>query len=131
MSQNSPQFKKLKAVWDKKLAKSGFNDIEQEDENLKTWTTGILKKRTSIEAYKAKETYFQLAGQFLYSHKFDSKEDMLIWKYHSDGLSSREIVKELKKSNKIKIYRMYVSQLIIKLRNQMLSEIGQDDVVPQ
>jgi hypothetical protein len=124
---NSLKFKKLQALWDKKLAKSGFVDAEQRSGHLKKWSTGILKSRVDYGVFKAKEAYFQYAGQFLHSHKFDDVKDSLIWKYHAEGLSTYQIVTALRKNDRVKSNQTSVWEVVDRLKKIMISEIDKDD----
>jgi hypothetical protein len=102
-------FKKLQDRWTKKLEDSGFVDIEQPehfksgvpDGALKTWVGRKYSKPSApdIETLQEREEYYRLAGQFLWSHKFSSGAERLIWELHSNGKSIRNIVKELKTKN--------------------------------
>ncbi len=89
-------FKKLQAKWNKKLEKSGFIDIEDETERLKSWSIRWRTKKRLNEA-KARQPYYELATQFLSEYEFESNLDQIIWEYHSNGLSIREIADTLKK----------------------------------
>lgn len=121
MDRNSPQFKKLQKQWYEKLAKEGFEDIEQTDGNLKVWTSHIHRSLQSLAnptLREAKETYYRLASQFLHEFVFPDQKTKKIWQMHSDGISYRHIAKELAKSghhaDKDSIWR-----IVRNLRNEM------------
>jgi Mor family transcriptional regulator len=84
---------KLKAKWNKKLADSGFIDIERPDGSLKpegdyrTVDHGLQDGR---------EEYYYSAQDFLNQGKFASLLDYTIWKMHAEGISYRQISAELK-----------------------------------
>jgi hypothetical protein len=92
----------LQKQWYKKLADSGFEDIENDRGYLKTnvntrYTRGYNNGK-DVEAvaidYEIKANYYRLAGQFLYEHKFANDSERNLWKYHAEGMSHREIVKK-------------------------------------
>lgn len=107
MSPSSPfktkEFKALKAKWDKKLEKSGFDDIER-DGNLKLFHSVYFAdpRRYDENVVEAKHQYYNIAGVFLNEHKFANTLEKKIWQLHSEGKSIREIEKAL-----AKVYRTY------------------------
>lgn len=99
MQPNSKEFKKLQEEWYNTLKESGFNDAEK-GQYLKKYSFKLFEtvqhraalKDTHDELfYQSKERYFQLAGQFLYEHVFDTELHKNIWQQHAEGLSVREI----------------------------------------
>ena len=99
------EFKKLKAVWDKKLEKLGTPNIEQEDGNLKRWSTSIYsEKRNGLyyqdnkAYYDSVEEYYRSAGHFLHDYAFKDEMHRLIWEMHAEGKSVREIVPTIRKN---------------------------------
>lgn len=92
---NSKEFKKLQAEWDKKLKDSGFNDAEQrKDENLKNWSCLFSTKHTPVQA-EAKYEYYRACGHFLHEYKFSEEAERRMFQLHSEGVSMRGIVKVL------------------------------------
>lgn len=104
-------FKNLSGKWKQKLAESGFNDIENEQGSLNTWSTHSHKKKlVSLERFENKELYYRWAGFFLHEYNFKSEIEKMIWDFHSSGISVRNIVIELKKRGIEKSgYRSFVS----------------------
>jgi hypothetical protein len=96
MDRNSKAFKELQSKWYGKLKKSGFDDIEQDEEHLKIWHSHFFLSRYDATKYEAKEEYYRMAGHFLNDYKFKTKVEKLIWQYHCDGISLREITDRLK-----------------------------------
>lgn len=100
-------FKSLQTEWYKKLKDSGFNDIEQDEDNLTQWSSSKIYRGqnngASFEDAMLKREmtteYYRLAGQFLHEHVFKNDKEKLIWRLHSEGLSLRDISATLK-SNK-------------------------------
>lgn len=92
---DSEQFKALNKHWQEKLKKTGFEDIEQEDGRLKIWSANFLSNHFSDTTYRAKETYYRLASQFLHEYRFKNKKEKSIWEEHCSGKGRREICKLL------------------------------------
>lgn len=93
MRRNDPEFNKLKNLWYKKLKKSGFEDIEQDEDILKSWSLFFPTHQKTSLSFESSARYYQLAGQFLHSHKFQSSLERFVWKCHSEGMSRSETVK--------------------------------------
>lgn len=125
------EFKKLSKAWEKKLKRSGFEDIEQPadfksgapDGNLKQWSASFFSapSRFNPQTYQAKEEYYRMAGQFLHQYEFTNKIERLIWQEHSEGHSPDTITKTLeargikavfgRKVNRANIYKI-VNRLV-------------------
>ena len=123
MSQKKPvNFKKLQQDWYKKLKDSGFEDIERPNGLLKMWSSeyerfiSIYDRTTWI----AKAQYFQLAENFFHDYKFETEKDKLIWGWHKENISIRNIVKKLK-LQEISTNRDAVHKTIIKLKKSMFT----------
>jgi len=121
MDQNSPEFKALQKKWYKKLEKSGFEDAERPDGNLKWWASRFDRKWYNPTADAAKEAYYRFAGQFLHGHTFEDPMEREIWALHSEGVSMRNIVKTLRKRYR-GIYVLKTNDIIKRLSAQMLKE---------
>ncbi len=119
---NKPEdYKTLRALWYKKLKDEGFEDLEQADGNLRTWSVWFSRTNTP-EVFQAKQTYFYLATQFLSDYTFENKTERTIWEYHSESVSIRDTVKimnRLKRSDKTKVSRDQVWQTVRKLKKAM------------
>lgn len=83
------QLKKLQNQWYKKLKTQGFEDIEYDSQHLKSYA--LSWSSVEPEVFKANQRYYELAGQLLESHPFESIKDKTIWRYHTQGLTEREI----------------------------------------
>lgn len=112
--------KELQSLWDQKLAKDGFQDIENRDGTLKSWASFKFQLNYDPIKAEAKEEYYQRAGQFLYSYKFDSKEEKFMWTEHQQGVGIRDIVIKLKKKG-VNLTRYKVHGILNKLSKIMLS----------
>lgn len=119
MTRNTKEFKALKAKWDKKLVDSGFEDIEQEDGNLKFWAAHSYIKRHDQIKIEAKEEYYRLAGHFLFDYKFETLKEKEIWQLHSEGVPFRDISIILNKKN-VKTNKDSVNKVVAQLMAKML-----------
>ena len=118
---NNEKFNRLKEKWYKKLEKSGFEDIEQDDKTLKIWSSRFANKK-SIYSWQAKATYYQMAVSFLEDYKFDSKKERMIWQYHSEGFGAKDTAEKLnRKPRKKRITQSYVRTTVKKLKMSMYS----------
>lgn len=95
---DTKEFKDLNNTWKKKLKKSGFDDVEQADGNLKRWDSHFFIVHHNPTLYHAKEAYYRYANQFLHEHKFETRLEKFIWEKHAAGISLQDIVKAIKKT---------------------------------
>lgn len=84
---------KLKAQWYKKLARAGFDDIEQPDGNLRIWST-----RPASVSRESKAEYYRLAQQYVHEEVFPTKLDRRVWTLHAEGLTNEDVARAIKKS---------------------------------
>lgn len=112
--------KELLAKWNRKLAASGFEDCERPDGSLKTFTTSAFSKGyyTDPNRRNAKIEYYTLAQHFLHTYKFKNNKERVMWELHSEGISIRNISKEMKRRN-FKTYKFQVETVLSKLRDEM------------
>ena len=102
------KFKSLQKLWYKKLAKTGFVDIENTnlpDPDIKKCDVIHFNKVTPDE-YETRTKYYSLARGLLNTFAFESELHKKIWEYHSEGISTRKIEKlinEEYKSTSIKL----------------------------
>ena len=127
MRRNSSEFRALQKKWYGKLKDTGFEDIEQDptDEGgpLERWAASSLRAKFDATKYSAKEEYYRLAGQFLYSHEFETGLEKDIWALHSEGVSVRHTVLRLKKKYwRSHLYRRRVHETVQRLADIMLKE---------
>lgn len=117
---NQTEYEKQRDIWYKKLDKSGFKDIEQDENHLKRPSTALITVSSyrNKESIEAKIRYYSLAEHFLNEYKFENNIERMIWEYHSNGLSARDITKILK-SLKKKANRDSVWRVIKRLRTIM------------
>ncbi len=87
-------FKKLKDKWYGKLEKSGFKDIEHDEDFLQNPSTPFGRADTA-QYNQSKEEYYRLAGHFLHDHKFTNDTEKRVWELHQSGVGTREIARRL------------------------------------
>ena len=80
------------------LEKAGFEDIEYPSGDLKSPPAPAhIRNGNALDPsdYEAQGEYYRYAGQFLYEHKFTSKQDRAIWELHAEGVPYRETADRL------------------------------------
>lgn len=112
----SSEYEKLRKIWYKKLERSGFNDIELNDNDLKEPSSIFRLSRNPQVVWKAKVAYYHMATRFLNDYEFKSKQDKIIWEYHTEGLACRNIAKLLTKALRKKINHVVVWRTVSKHR---------------
>lgn len=108
-------FLEIEARWYAKLKESGFNDIEDTKHDLrplKSWHS-LRWLKTDPDSIRAKFNYYTNANHFLAIYQFENNEHKLIWMLHCEGLSIREIEKQLSLS------RSSIHKIIIELKTLM------------
>lgn len=110
------QLQKLQQKWYKKLAKSGFKDIEdpsRQDNPLIHWDSIEFQRYWTPDAFVEKQRYYELARQMLFDFKFKSKRDKKIWELHADGAQNKDIAKvvDLHPNWVSKIIKKYASYI--------------------
>lgn len=93
------EYQKQRDIWYKKLEESGFEDAERLDGTLKSWSSKFCRfaNKTSIDTWEAKAAYYRMSESFLTNHKFETELDRVIWEYHANALSVRDIATTLGK----------------------------------
>lgn len=94
---NPNDYQAQKKYWYAKLRASGFDDVELSDTTLKLGSEQFRRPR-SLNSWQAKATYYQMASNFLNDYKFKTRLERIIWQYHSEGISVRDIADTLKKA---------------------------------
>lgn len=81
--------KELQKIWYKKLADSGFKDIEWggPETRFLTWAP----KPDSAQDLASKQTYYRLCERYLFNYKKLRGPRRFIWKMHSQGATYKEI----------------------------------------
>lgn len=114
--------KKLQTSWYKKLENEGFEDIEQDEDNLKLWSIEFFRTRYNKSLYEAKEEYYRLAGSFLYEYSFKDATDKFIWKLHAQAISTRDIEEKLKATPHKHIKKDAINDIVRKLAKEMIKK---------
>jgi hypothetical protein len=119
----TPKFKELQEKWYKKLEKSGFKDIEQDEYYFADGhgVSTIDKRRVTWEI---QQEYYRLATHFLNDHKFKNRFEQIVWEYHSNGMSVRDIADTLNKVRRKKTDYNTVWEIIRDLRILMKTMYG-------
>lgn len=120
--------KKLQKEWYKKLADSGFKDIESEDnEYLLQWEDSYFSSRYSKDRLDSQQSYYRAAEHFLNTHKFKNSLDKFIWEQHSKGVTIRETVRLIRQQFKIKAYKDLVENTNKRLKVLMIDQMRRND----
>ena len=93
----TPEFLKLKIEYDKRLAASGFVDIEDQkysEPRLKVYDAKI--RTMDPIAVATKTEYYHRCYQFLCNHEWSNAIHKKIWQLHSEGIGTRAISKAIK-----------------------------------
>lgn len=107
--------KSVKSIWYKKLKKSGFYDIEENEHKLKRYDADYF---LHLGVDKATETsqYYSNCEEFLRKHLFFSKSDRYIWRLHCTGMTEVQIAKQ------IGVHESTISRVLSRLRKIMEDE---------
>jgi len=114
-------FAQLQKKWYKKLKDEGFDDIEHSSGELRGRRSGVDSDYSIRDPIKraAIEEYYYLAYHFLNDNNFETEIDRIIWTYHTEGISIRNISKLLKEAKVAKMAKTQVGQTIKRLEAQM------------
>ena len=88
---DAPGFKRLAAEWNKKLAASGFRDIEQQNQRLKKTGTEYRYQMADPAQISNRAKYFEIIGQKIWETTFDSEQERQILTYYFEGISQTKI----------------------------------------
>lgn len=113
-------FKELQKLWYKKLEDTGFFDIEAKETTFRSHRYGRGKRhgQYSNTWQDSKRYYYDLATSFLNEHEFESPLERVIWEYHANSISTRNIAKILIAA-KVKTNRTTVWLTVKMLRQKM------------
>ncbi len=112
---NPNDYQAQKKYWYAKLKQSGFDDIELSDTTLKLGSEQFRRAR-SMQGWQAKAAYYQMASNFLNDHRFANRLERIIWQYHSEGISVRDISITL---NKAKTHRKMSKDIVWAIVNRL------------
>lgn len=111
-----------KKLWYDKLKASGFEDIETPEGFLKQNSASkFLSKKAIRSEGRSKEEYYYMATKFLHDYKFENEMEKVIWEYHANGISYRDISKLMKEVYKNK-FREDFNLLIKEFRQKKITD---------
>lgn len=111
-------FTALQAEWYKKLADSGYEDIEYKDGSIRSCSPRSTRaKDPSLR--QATQEYYYMSYHFLNEYKFETELEKVIWEYHTEGISVRSICKLLSDTEVAKMSRWAVWDTIRRLETEM------------
>lgn len=98
MTKKKTEYERVRDHWYKKLENEGFKDIEHHDGSINiglprsvNWSDEELRQIT--------QDYYCMAYHFLNQYQFEDELERIVWEYHAEGLSVRDIAATLKKVN--------------------------------
>lgn len=112
-------YDQVRAVWYEKLRQDGFVDIEQDENNLRVWSTEFTKSKF-LNNWREKEEYYYIATTFLNDYSFETELDRVIWEYHTNAISVRNIADTLNKTGIVQTDRNEIQRTITRLRTIMM-----------
>lgn len=112
------EYEEQREIWYKKLKDEGFQDVEQDEYNLKVWSTAFTRK-SFLKSWREKESYYYMATSFLNDYKFETELDKVIWEYHVNALSVRDIADTLRRAGVRSTGRGTVNGIIRRLAAAM------------
>jgi len=113
------ELKALEKIWYKKLKESGFQDAEKNEIYLKRDATWAQFNTPTVEVWQAKQDYYLYANQFANEYKFRNEKEAMIWTYHANGMTIRDIVKVLTDAKVKAVSRTVVWATVNRLRERM------------
>lgn len=103
----------MREQWYSHLTEDGFTDIEDTTTQGEPYIPTDL--RTSLQ-FEAKFSYYQWAREKLNQGRFDSTKDRLIWQYHAEGVSRREM------SPRVGLEQSWITRKIHKIENYLKTQ---------
>jgi len=92
LNHQCPDCKNIKKQWTLYLEYEGFEDVEKsKSDNRSSYYFKFRKDFQSNDLLEAKINYFSWAREKLHSGTFKDQRDRMIWEYHTEGLSRRQI----------------------------------------
>ena len=107
-----------RAIWYKKLKEDGFIDIEQDEDNLKSWSFKLSRGRR-LELGESRQAYYYMASNFINDYQFEDDLEKTIWEYHTNAISVRNIAILLQAAGIKRAGRTTVWQIIKRLSAAM------------
>lgn len=117
MAKKKTDYERIRKYWYDKLKEEGFVDIEYADGSLNIGHP----RSTHYEDPELRQIaldYNIMAIDFLNTYVFANKLEHIVWEYHTEGFSVRDISSTLAKIN-IKINKDKVWKIIDRLEKRM------------
>lgn len=103
--------------------KGNFKDIELPDGKFAGWNRFARDRAVHQHGgFESKAEYARLAGWFLNDYEFETHVDRIIWEYHMNGLSIRDITETLRKAKIKSTNRDYVHKALNRLQQAMIDK---------
>lgn len=115
MSRHKSEYAKLRDLWYDKLKAEGFEDIEDSEYTIKVWSSRFAKLK-DVDTWQQKADYYYIANHFLNSYEFDSELEKIIWEYHTNCISIRDITQLLRDTKVLDTNRDYIWLIIKRLK---------------
>lgn len=100
---DKPEFKELQKVWYEKLADQDFKDIEAGN-FLKEWDSNFFRNNFNQIKYDCTVQYYKKGRELLLTYPFENPHQRQIWELHCDGLTIREIARQVKSYRKSMVH---------------------------
>jgi len=110
--------KQLTKTWYKKLADSGFVDIEYPGGEMRRTIPASIEDKDPLLIQSIQE-YYSLSSKFLNDYNFPNEIERIIWTYHTEGISVRDISMLLKKAKVLKKNKNIIWDIVRKLEAEM------------
>lgn len=137
------EYEELRNKWYKKLSKvkddvypDGFTDIESYENILKVYSSDYFNSRRATRSavtqnggWQAKATYYSMAERYLQEYPFETRKEQIIWEYHTNAISIRDIVRLLRKV-RIQMKRTAIFEVIKTHKKKMFELFMADDRKP-
>lgn len=118
-------FNQLQDKWYDKLKKSGFEDLEYKNGSIRSCKPSTARQKDP-SLRQATEEYYYMATHFLNDNKFENRLDQIIWEYHTNGISIRDIASTLNKTRRRHKFTKYavedvINRLVAQMKAKYLS----------
>ena len=95
MTKKKTEYQEQKEIWYKRLKDDGFKDLEHDDGTINIGVPRSMQGQDA-ELRQLVQDYYCMCYYFLNSHRFENELEKVVWEYHTEGLSVRDISKALK-----------------------------------
>src|ERR1700676_3488136 len=85
------EFNDLSKEWNAKLKASGFNDLEEGENEYTKLPISVNTRASRFKSRTETERYFEIASDYLRNGKFNTPNERMIWELHCQGDSLVEI----------------------------------------